>query len=65
MSTSSGIYLYLVFTFCFRRFRQVVRACSLAHDFEMLPNGEETEIGEKGINLSGEYLDFLDCLGRE
>lgn len=28
-------------------------ACSLAADFEMLPNGDLTEIGEKGINLSG------------
>jgi ATP-binding cassette, subfamily C (CFTR/MRP), member 1 len=30
-----------------------VKACSLEKDFEMLPNGERTEIGEKGINLSG------------
>lgn len=36
------------------RVREVVRACCLEHDLEMLPNGEETEIGEKGINLSGE-----------
>ncbi|KAG8813820.1 hypothetical protein FRC19_002163 [Serendipita sp. 401] len=35
------------------RFNAVVKACSLEHDFEMLPNGAETEIGEKGINLSG------------
>lgn len=35
------------------RFREVIRACSLEHDLEVLPNGEETEIGEKGINLSG------------
>ena len=35
------------------RFRKVIRACSLEHDLEILPNGEETEIGEKGINLSG------------
>ncbi|KAG8805929.1 hypothetical protein FRC17_005264, partial [Serendipita sp. 399] len=35
------------------RFNEVVKACSLEHDFEMLPNGAETEIGEKGINLSG------------
>ncbi|KII85509.1 hypothetical protein PLICRDRAFT_145262 [Plicaturopsis crispa FD-325 SS-3] len=35
------------------RFRDVIHACSLEHDLEMLPHGEETEIGEKGINLSG------------
>jgi ATP-binding cassette subfamily C (CFTR/MRP) protein 1 len=37
----------------YSRFRAVVEACSLEPDFEMLPNGEHTEIGEKGINLSG------------
>ncbi|KAJ3514014.1 hypothetical protein NMY22_g14878 [Coprinellus aureogranulatus] len=35
------------------RFRAVVKACSLEHDIDVLPNGELTEIGEKGINLSG------------
>lgn len=37
------------------RFREVIRACNLEHDLEMLPNGEQTEIGEKGINLSGKF----------
>ena len=40
------------------KFREVIRACSLEHDLEVLPNGEETEIGEKGINLSGELTIF-------
>lgn len=35
------------------RFQAVVKACCLEHDIEMLPHGEKTEIGEKGINLSG------------
>lgn len=38
------------------RFREIIRACSLEHDLEMLPHGEHTEIGEKGINLSGKLL---------
>ncbi|KAG6863993.1 hypothetical protein C0991_001277, partial [Blastosporella zonata] len=36
-----------------KRFREIIRACNLEHDLEMLPHGEHTEIGEKGINLSG------------
>ncbi|KAG6836959.1 hypothetical protein H0H93_000601, partial [Arthromyces matolae] len=35
------------------RFRDVIRACSLEPDLKMLPHAENTEIGEKGINLSG------------
>ncbi len=39
----------------YRRLREIIKACCLEHDLEMLPNGEDTEIGEKGINLSGAY----------
>lgn len=32
---------------------RVIEACALTPDFKMLPAGDQTEIGEKGINLSG------------
>ncbi|XP_054154950.1 ATP-binding cassette sub-family C member 2-like [Oppia nitens] len=35
------------------KYRQVLRACALEPDLHQLVGGDETEIGEKGINLSG------------
>eukprot|EP00854_Cymbomonas_tetramitiformis_P002584 gene2584-3337_t len=34
-------------------YNQVVEACSLVPDFQQLAAGDQTEIGERGINLSG------------
>lgn len=34
-------------------YNKIVDACALRQDFDMLPAGDQTEIGEKGINLSG------------
>ncbi|KAJ3537700.1 hypothetical protein NM688_g6639 [Phlebia brevispora] len=36
-----------------QKLREIIQACCLEHDLEMLPHGQDTEIGEKGINLSG------------
>uniref|UniRef100_A0AC34QBL2 Uncharacterized protein n=1 Tax=Panagrolaimus sp. JU765 TaxID=591449 RepID=A0AC34QBL2_9BILA len=36
-----------------RLYDQVLESCSLTTDLDALPAGDETEIGEKGINLSG------------
>ncbi|KAG0311608.1 hypothetical protein BGZ99_010061 [Dissophora globulifera] len=35
------------------RYERVLKACSLLQDIDMLPAGDQTEIGERGINLSG------------
>ncbi|RKO84654.1 P-loop containing nucleoside triphosphate hydrolase protein, partial [Blyttiomyces helicus] len=36
-----------------RYYAETLRACCLNTDLEMLPGGDQTEIGERGINLSG------------
>ncbi|KAH8880912.1 P-loop containing nucleoside triphosphate hydrolase protein [Thozetella sp. PMI_491] len=35
------------------KYDAIVSACSLDHDLRVLPHGSSTEIGERGINLSG------------
>jgi ATP-binding cassette subfamily C (CFTR/MRP) protein 1 len=34
-------------------YEKVIDACALRADLEMLPNGDQTEIGERGITVSG------------
>uniref|UniRef100_A0A8C9ZMQ0 ATP-binding cassette, sub-family C (CFTR/MRP), member 9 n=1 Tax=Sander lucioperca TaxID=283035 RepID=A0A8C9ZMQ0_SANLU len=36
-----------------QRYKTVIDACSLQPDIDLLPFGDQTEIGERGINLSG------------
>ncbi|XP_056173981.1 ABC transporter C family member 10-like [Syzygium oleosum] len=35
------------------KYREVIQKCSLAKDMEMFPFGDQTQIGERGVNLSG------------
>ncbi|CAL9178065.1 unnamed protein product [Musa hybrid cultivar] len=35
------------------KYDRVLEACSLKKDLEIMPNGDQTVIGERGINLSG------------
>ncbi|KAG7361469.1 multidrug ABC transporter permease/ATPase [Nitzschia inconspicua] len=35
------------------KYNKVIMACQLKHDLSILTDGDETEIGERGINLSG------------
>lgn len=35
------------------KLRSIIKACDLAPDLEILPNGIETKIGERGVNISG------------
>ena len=36
-----------------KKYKRTIKLCELTRDLEILPAGDETEIGEKGINLSG------------
>lgn len=35
------------------KYAETISICELTRDLEILPAGDSTEIGEKGINLSG------------
>lgn len=35
------------------KYHETIRRCSLAKDIKMFPFGDQTQIGEKGVNLSG------------
>jgi ATP-binding cassette, subfamily C (CFTR/MRP), member 4 len=35
------------------RYKAVVNACALERDFELFPHGDETIVGDRGMNLSG------------
>ncbi|KAG0554912.1 hypothetical protein KC19_12G129500 [Ceratodon purpureus] len=36
-----------------RRYNETLRVCSLERDMEIMEHGDQTEIGERGLNLSG------------
>ncbi|XP_077300826.1 ATP-binding cassette subfamily C member 4-like [Arctopsyche grandis] len=37
----------------YRKYKDVVRACALEKDFQQLPQGDQTLVGERGVSLSG------------
>lgn len=46
---------FLITVLTTSRLSEIIDACSLRHDLNVLPNGEHTQIGEKGINISGMF----------
>lgn len=45
----------IIFTneFNAERYKKVVYVCALERDFELLPHGDETIVGDRGVSLSG------------
>jgi ABC-type bacteriocin/lantibiotic exporter with double-glycine peptidase domain len=36
-----------------KKYKQIIRVCALERDISLMPNGDKTEIIERGANLSG------------
>ena len=51
-SKITGGYAHLIFTII------LGIACALRPDLELLPNGDMTEVGEKGIPIVSSYGDY-------
>jgi len=47
------------------RYEKIVSACALKDDLKVLPAGDLTEIGERGINLSGGQVRTKTSIGTE
>ena len=43
----------------------MIEACALKLDLDILPAGDQTEIGEKGINLSGGQKQVKDFCSQD
>lgn len=44
-----------------RWYDEVIEMCCLTHDFKALPDGDQTQIGSKGLNLSGGQRQRVVC----
>jgi ABC-type multidrug transport system ATPase subunit len=48
------------------RYQKALDCCALRHDLKMLAHGDQTEIGERGVTLSGTFLKrnlLSECFG--
>lgn len=41
------------------KYSETLEVCGLTRDLELLDSGDQTEIGERGVNLSGNFPSFL------
>jgi ABC-type bacteriocin/lantibiotic exporter with double-glycine peptidase domain len=43
-------------------YSEIIGACCLTHDFDSLPQGDKTQIGSRGLNLSGGQRHRVVCM---
>jgi len=43
-------------------YREVTEICCLTHDFDSLPDGDQTQVGSRGLNLSGGQRQRVVCV---